>query len=868
MKSYNLSIDEILEKLNTNVGGLTDDEANLRMNKYGQNILISERKKSNVSKFFLQFKDLMIIILILSAIVSFVLSYINKESYIDSIIIIAIVIINGVIGFIQEMKADSAIESLKKLQVHNVKVKRSNVIKIINANDIVVGDIILLEAGDTVPADARIIWQASLKVDESSLTGESNPIEKGVDKLDGDVSLADRNNMIFSGTSVVYGKCTAVVTSIGMNTELGIIAKSINNDLEETTPLQKKIDSISKFLSLVIFIIIVIMFLVGLIEGMEIKQVIMLSISLAVAAIPEGLPAVITITLSLGVSVLAKKKAIVRKISSVETLGCTEIICSDKTGTITQNKMKIMEVYCDDKLFKSEDKIDNELFINMLALNNDVSENDGFYIGDPTEVAIYEYCIEQGLDIQEVRNTYKRIDEVPFDSIRKMMSTINQKDDNIQMITKGSFDSIIDKCTHIIVDGKLKKITNDKKRELKNIEVEESNKAYRVLAYAYRNLDLTFKQEKDIEKDLIFIGMVGMIDPPRDNVRESIEMCKKAHIKPIMITGDSLNTASAIAKEIGILENDNEAIIGAELDKYTEKEMKEIVKKYSVYARVSPMNKLDIVNAWKANNKVVSMTGDGVNDAPALKTANIGVGMGITGTEVSKEVSDIILADDSFTTIVDAVREGRRIFDNIRNVLVYLITGNIAEVLVVFIGMLCGVEIFLPIQLLYINLITDSVPAISLAFEKEANDVMDRDVRKNENSFFTPFIISKITVSSILKTCAILLVYFISFRLYDIKAATSMAFLCLTLTEMIFAFSCKNIKKSVINKNIFKNHFLNNSMLILLLIQFLLFFTPIKVIFDITDLTILQVGLCIIFTLFIFIVDEFLKKTLRSKFRD
>lgn len=868
MKSYNLSIDEILEKLNTNVGGLTDDEANLRMNKYGQNILISERKKSNVSKFFLQFKDLMIIILILSAIVSFVLSYINKESYIDSIIIIAIVIINGVIGFIQEMKADSAIESLKKLQVHNVKVKRSNVIKIINANDIVVGDIILLEAGDTVPADARIIWQASLKVDESSLTGESNPIEKGVDKLDVDVSLADRNNMIFSGTSVVYGKCTAVVTSTGMNTELGIIAKSINNNLEETTPLQKKIDSISKFLSLVIFIIIVIMFLVGLIEGMEIKQVIMLSISLAVAAIPEGLPAVITITLSLGVSVLAKKKAIVRKISSVETLGCTEIICSDKTGTITQNKMKIMEVYCDDKLFKSEDKIDNELFINMLALNNDVSENDGFYIGDPTEVAIYEYCIEKGLDIQKVRNTYKRIDEVPFDSIRKMMSTINQKDDNIQMITKGSFDSIIDKCTHIIVDGKLKKITNDKKRELKNIEVEESNKAYRVLAYAYRNLDLTFKQEKDIEKDLIFIGMVGMIDPPRDNVRESIEMCKKAHIKPIMITGDSLNTASAIAKEIGILENDNEAIIGAELDKYTEKEMKEIVKKYSVYARVSPMNKLDIVNAWKANNKVVSMTGDGVNDAPALKTANIGVGMGITGTEVSKEVSDIILADDSFTTIVDAVREGRRIFDNIRNVLVYLITGNIAEVLVVFIGMLCGVEIFLPIQLLYINLITDSVPAISLAFEKEANDVMDRDVRKNENSFFTPFIISKITVSSILKTCAILLVYFISFRLYDIKAATSMAFLCLTLTEMIFAFSCKNIKKSVINKNIFKNHFLNNSMLILLLIQLLLFFTPIKVIFNITDLTILQVGFCIIFTLFIFIVDEFLKKTLRSKFRD
>lgn len=868
MNYYNQDIEDVLDSLNESKEGLSDSVAKDRLNKYGLNILKKEKKESMVIRFFSQFKDLMIIVLIISAIVSFIISYINKESYIDSIIIIAIVIINGIIGFLQEIKANNAIESLKKLQVHNVKIKREGKILIINSEELVVGDIIILEAGDTVPADARIIKDTSLKVDESSLTGESIPVEKTNKKLKGEISLSERYNMLYSGTSIVSGKCIAVVTNTGMNTELGLIAKSLNNDINDITPLQRKINDISKVLSIIIFVIIVLMFIIGLIEGMEIKQVLLLSISLAVAAIPEGLPAVITITLSLGVGVLAKKKAIVKKISSVETLGCTEIICSDKTGTITQNKMKIMEVYYDDEIYTNDEKNNNNLFMTLLSLNNDVEKNGSEYIGDPTEIAIYEYCEDNGIDVESIRNKYNRVDELPFDSIRKMMSTIHNDKDEIKIVTKGSFDSIIYRCSKIIINGKVVKLTEKKKKELKEIEIQESNKAYRLLAYAYKTLDEDYKNEKDNEDHLIFAGMVGMIDPPRSRVKESIIECKKAHIKPIMITGDSLNTACAIAKEIGILENENEAIIGSDLDKFSNDELVEEVKKYSVYARVSPTNKVNIVNAWKANNKIVSMTGDGVNDAPALQNANIGVGMGITGTEVSKEVSDIVLADDSFTTIVEAVKEGRRIFDNIRNVLVYLITGNIAEVLVVFIGMLFGVEIFLPIQLLYINLITDSVPAISLAFEKEAKDIMKRDVRKNEKSFFTDYVISKIAVSSFLKTVAILLVYFVSLSQFSIKEATTMAFLCLTLTEMIFAFSCKNIKESVINGNIFKNSFLNISMLILLLIQIILFFTPIKTIFGLTNLSIVQVWFCFTITIIIFIIDELLKRILRHNFKD
>lgn len=867
MKYYVLSVNDVCKELRSSASGLSKKEVEIRLKKDGKNKLVETKKQSKFSKFLNEFKDLMIIILIISATISFVLSMINNEPFTDSIIILSIVVLNAILGFIQELKADKAIDSLNKMQISKIKVKRENKIYIVNSEDIVKGDILILEAGDTIPADARIIWEASLKVDESSLTGESIPVSKKNIILDEDTPLSSRKNMIYKGTCIVYGKCQAIVCEIGMNTEFGLIAKSLNSEIKESTPLQKKIDGISKFLSLIIFIIIIIMFFIGIIKGIDIMKIVMLSISLAVAAIPEGLPAVITITLSLGMSDLAKKRAIVRKMSSVETLGCTEIICSDKTGTITQNKMKVRELYFNNQICQACDLDKDNILFNIMALDNDVEKNNDEYIGDPTEIAIYE-CCEECFDVFKLRDDNKRIDELPFDSDRKMMSTINENQNKIRLYTKGSFDSLIKHCSYIYENNKILELTEEKILELKKIEINESSKAYRILAYAYKEMDNSYTLDNNLENSLIFVGMTAMIDPPRIDVKEAINQCKKAHIKPIMITGDSLSTAISIAKEIGILESDEEAISGSVLDKMSESELRENVNNYSVYARVSPMNKLAIVNAWKQNNKVVAMTGDGVNDAPALKSANIGIGMGITGTEVSKGVSDIILSDDSFSTIVAAVKEGRRIFDNIRNVLVYLLGGNIVEILVVFIGTLYGMEIFLPIQLLYINLITDSISAIALAFEKEDDNIMNRNIRKKDASFFTPFLIAKMMLSSIIKTLAIILIYFLNLKLYTTEIATTMAFLTLILLEMFYAYSCRNLKRNVLNKNIFNNKYMNKSMIILSIIQIIIFTTPLKNIFNIVGLNFIQVICCFLVVILIFLIDELSKNIINKLFKD
>lgn len=862
-----MDIGKVFDLLHSNEFGLSLDEVDVRLKRDGKNKLVSGKKRSVLWKFFGQFKDLMIIILIISAIVSFVISIINNESFVDSIFIFGIVILNAVLGFIQELKADKAIESLKKMQETKIKVMRNKKIYVVNSEDIVKGDILILDAGDIVPADARIVSASSLKVDESALTGESVPVDKSVVTLDKNVPLHLRVNMIYSGTNVVYGKCQAVVCETGMNTEFGIIANSLSSDKKEITPLQNKIDGISRVLSFVIAIIIFIMFVIGIVKGMDIMEVIILSLSLAVAAIPEGLATVITIILSLGMSNLAKKKAIVRRMSSVETLGCTEVICSDKTGTITQNKMKVCEVFYDNKICGIRDLDKNNILFKAMILDNDTLKNDEQYIGDPTEVALYE-SLDDYLNIDDVISNNKRVGELPFDSDRKMMSTINENNGSLRVYTKGSFDSLIYNCSYYYEDGKICDLTNEKINQLKQIEMSESDKAYRVLAYAYKDIDGEFVVDEKLETDLVFVGMTAMIDPPRDDVREAIECCKKAHIKPVMITGDSLSTAKSIAREVGILDNDNEAILGSELEKMTEDELKNAVKKYSVYARVSPMNKLAIVNAWKSNSKVVAMTGDGVNDAPALKAANIGVGMGITGTEVSKGVSDIILSDDSFSTIVVAVKEGRRIFDNIRNVLVYLLTGNISEVLVVFIGMLFGIEVFLPIQLLYINLITDSIPAIALSFEREAENIMNRNIRSSDSSFFTPFLISKIGISSVLKSLSILFVYFYSLKLYNVGVASTMAFLTLILLEMVFAYSCRNLKSGILNKNIFDNSYLNKSIVLLCVIQIIVFVTPIRGMFNIVSLNLSQILFCFLIVVVMFLFDELLKEVISNKFTD
>ena len=863
MKFYNVDILEVLEKLDTSKEGLTHSEALKRLEEDGPNKLKDAKKISKWGMFLGQFKNLMIVVLFIAAIVSFIVAYLNKESYLDSIIILLIVFINALLGFLEEWKADQAIGALKKLQVAKVKVKRNGEVLYINSEDLVKGDIVLLEAGDRVTADARLIEVHFLKVDEAALTGESDAVVKDVSVIDKEVVLHEQSNMVFAGTNVVYGKGACVVVATGMNTEIGLIAENLDKTKGELTPLQKKINGISKVLTIIISIVILAMFIVCRLKDMPLTEALLLAISLAVAAIPEGLPAVITVILSLGMNILAKKKAIVRKMTSVETLGSTEVICTDKTGTITQNKMELKELYFNHTTYDSNYKMEENMFYYNLALNNDVSLNEDTFLGDPMEVAVLNY-LKKTMDPMLIKEKYPRINEIPFDSERKMMSVVCSINEENYLFTKGSFDSVISLCAKIEINGKIKELTPLLKQELIKLEQTKSNQALRLLAYAYKKAD----SRKLTESDLVFQGLIGVIDPPRNDVKEAISLCKRAHIIPVMITGDSLNTAKVIAREVGILNNDREAVSGKELDKLSEEELYQNVLKYRVYARVSPINKLNIVNAWKKHGKVVAMTGDGVNDAPAIKASDIGIGMGITGTEVSKSVADIVLMDDSFSTIVTAVKEGRRIFDNIRNVITYLLIGNITEVITVFVGLIFGYTIFFPIQLLFINLITDSIPAIALAFEDASEDIMNREVRKKDSSFFTPFLISKILVSSILKSIAILFVYFLNNYLFGVEVAGTTAFLCLMILELCFAYSCKNVKKPVVNKMIFDNSKLNYCILGLMVVAVFIFLTPLKSIFGLTSITFMQFLYCIVIIIVMVVIDELLKVRLSRIFKD
>ena len=856
---HHLNLDEVLRIMDTIPDGLSDSEAKKRLQEYGPNTIKSIHQRSKFWKFIDQFKDLMVGILLAAAAVSLVVSILNHESFIDSIAIIAIVILNAILGYFQEKKADEAVDALSKMQVSMVKVKRDSETIEVPSAEIVPGDVIILEAGDSVPADARLMWQTSLQVDESALTGESVPATKALNALKTDTPLSQRNNMVYSGTNVVNGRAQAVVCVTGMGTQIGLIADSLQTVKKEITPLQQKINDISKVLSIIIFLIIIVMLIVGLVRGQPLMDALMLAVSLAVAAIPEGLSAIITIIMSIGVRDMARKRAIVRVLSSVETLGSTEIICSDKTGTITENKMRIRELYYNGKTV-SANELDktNPLFFAMMLVN-DAEKNHQKYIGDPTEIALYE-CLEDYYDLDEFRDHNPRVGEIPFDSERKMMTTVNKMADSGQFFvwTKGSFDSIIGKCHKILENGESREMTDDIVKRLKDVETEKSGKAYRVLAFAYKEVNGDLAINDSLEEDLVFLGFTAMVDSPRPEVKPAIEACKTAGIRPIMITGDSDTTAFAIAKEVGIIDSDDGVITGQELDKMDDDEFAQNIEKYSVYARVSPMNKLLIVNTWKNKGKTVAMTGDGVNDAPALKAADIGVGMGISGTDVAKAEADVVLMNDSFATIVAAVGEGRKIFDNIKNVLTYLLTGNIAEVLIVFIGMFIvstnNGEMFNPIQLLYINLITDSIPAIMLAYEKESDGIMYRPVQKNSKSFFTKFLNLRIIISSITKTIAIVSAYLLT-------GSTTCAFFTLVLSEMAFAYTCRNLETPIWKlKNMNKN--LNISMAVLLAIQVVFFFTPVGRIMGIESMNAVDALICVVIVLIIFVVDELTKPVL------
>ncbi len=859
---YKNEVKDIFKKLNTSETGLKESEIKTRLNKYGKNKLEEKKKKSKFIKFLEQFKNLMVLILIGAAILSFIIALEEGESFTECYIIITIIFLNAILGYIQESKADAAIEKLQKMSSTHVKVRRNKEVKLVDVLNLVPGDILVLEAGDYIPADARLFYVSSLKVEEASLTGESGSVTKNIDVIKENVVINDRKNMIYSGSSVVYGKCEAVIIGTAMDTELGKIAKSLADEKNVKTPLQKKIDNISKVLTIIIGIVIAIMVIVGIINGMDLLSVFVIAISLAVAAIPEGLPTVITIILSLGMTKLAKKKAVVRQISSVETLGSTEVICSDKTGTITKNEMTVRKFYLNNEI---TDNTTNEKMIQIMMLCNDVNKDGNKFIGDATEIALYKYV----LDNSKVKFNKKRIYEFPFDSDRKLMSVItNDNQDNL-VLTKGSLTSMLEICNKILIGDKVKSLTQKYKNDIFEKEKLMSDEALRILAFGYKNIKQKKEYNiKETESDLIFVGLVGMIDPPRGSVKKSIEKCLLAGIRPIMITGDSINTAKAIAKEVGIYKDGDLAIEGVELENISDEELKKNVHKYSVYARVTPEHKLRIVKAWKANNKIVSMTGDGVNDAPALKTSDVGVGMGIAGTEVSKNVSDIVLLDDSFNTIVIAVEEGRNIFENIRKAVCYLLTANIAEIIIVFIATMFSATIFGPIHLLYINLVTDSLPAIALSFEKNDKDIMKRKPRKNKSSLFTSFLTSRIVISAVLKSIAVLILYFTSLHLFGALTATTIAFLGLIMMEMTFALTSRNLYDHIFNKEFFSNKIMNFTMILLIVLQLIIFLTPAKNLFDISSLTLLQFIYVLIYVFTIFIINEALKPILIKIFKD
>lgn len=857
---YNKKVEQLYKELNTSINGLTEEEASKRLEKYGENKLAERKKKSNFIIFLNQFNDLMIILLIFASVFSAVISYIQKESYADSIIILIIVIINATLSFIEEKKADKAIEELNKMFITNNNVIRDGKKETIDVRKIVPGDIIELEAGDYVSADARIISSEALEVNESTLTGESKSIKKDNIDITEEKELYERKNMVYAGCNVTNGHAFVVVCSTAMNTELGKIGASLMNNKNELTPLQKKVNQISKVLTYIIIGIIIVMMVVGLLKKNDFFDILMLSISLAVAAIPEGMSSVITIILSLGMSEMAKRNVIIRKMASVETLGSTDIICSDKTGTITENKMQVKSIYVNNKLYTEKDNIENiNLYNYCLSSCQNVTKNNDKYLGDETEVAIYKYLEEKNILIN-----IPRIKEYPFDSDRKMMSTINTIEGKEYSFTKGSLDSVLQNCSYYLENNKLYNITTEYKEKIFKIEEEESEKSLRILALAYKT-----ENTSDPEHNMIFIGLIGMMDPPRISVPNAINTCKNSGIKIVMITGDSINTARAIAKSVGIIDTDEGATTGKEIDKLTDDELKEAVKKYNVYARISPSTKLRIVDALQSNGYVVAMTGDGVNDAPAIQKADIGIGMGITGTEVVKKVADCILVDDSFSTIVDGVEEGRRITSNIKKIILYLLAGNIVEVLLVFISMVLNMEMFTTLQLLWINLVTDSIPAIMLAFEKRQEDQMeDTPANKYNESFFTPLLTAKIVIGAIIKSIVMLIIFIYFAKEADVNTAGSLLFIYLVTHELLFSFSCRDIKKSVLNKNIFSNKKLTLGVSLILLVQVIVLVTPISKYFIVPNIKInyilITIGICFI----MFILGEVVKPVYTKLFKD
>ena len=840
-KWFAKDVKEVEQKLGTDLKkGLSSDEVVKRQEKYGFNELKAAKKKTLLQRFLDQFKDFSIIILIIAAIVSGAVGIANGEGVTDTIIIMIVVIVNAIIGVSQEAKAEKSLEALQKLTDHAAKVIRNENITVIPAKELVPGDIVVLDTGDYIPADLRVIEAVNLKAQESSLTGESVPVEKNIEKIENnEVGIGDRVNMLFSSSLVTYGRGKGIVVETGMTTEVGKIAGMINDVEKQETPLQTKLNKLGKTLGIVALAICVFIFIVGLIQGKEPIGMFMTAVSLAVAAIPEGLAAVSTIVLAIGVQKMVKKNAIVKRLPAVETLGSATVICSDKTGTLTQNKMTVKKIFWNDAIRDldniGENEIDEELkklvYANMLCNDTKIS-NEGELTGDPTETALVDMAFKLDFD-PSIYDRTPRIEEVPFDSERKLMTTVNKVDDDYVVYTKGGIDELLKRCNSYEINNN---VNNDLGAYINKIRQENekmAKEALRVLGCAYKVIDhFPSKEEmKNIENNLTFIGMVGMIDPPRQEAKVAVEKCKTAGIKTVMITGDHKITATAIARELGILENDDEAITGQDLENMTDEELEKNVRHYSVYARVSPEHKVRIVKAWQKNGEIVAMTGDGVNDSPALKTSDIGCAMGVVGTDVAKEAADVILTDDNFATIVSAVEEGRRIYDNILKVIQFLLSSNIGEIVVLFLATLLTplfanwfgitdithLEILLPIHILWINLVTDSLPALALAFDPENSDIMTRKPAKPGKGIFTKAMTWRIIYQGIMIGLLTLAAYAIGLATTNepingltleqskIEVGQTMAFVTLALSELVHVFNVRDNKKSIFKTKVFNN---------------------------------------------------------------
>ena len=864
---FNKTSQEVEQELKTDYQkGLSNSQVQENIKKYGLNELQEKKKDSLLKKFLEQFKDFSIIVLIIAAIVSGVVGVAQGEGFTDTIIILIVVILNAVIGVAQESKAEKSLEALKKLSSHASKVIRNGKEQVIPARELVPGDLVVIETGDYIAADLRIIEAVNLKSQEASLTGESVPVEKITEKIDGnEIGIGDRKNMLFSSSLITYGRGKAIVVNTGMNTEVGKIAGMLDNAEKQETPLQQKLNDLGKTLGIACLAICAVIFVIGLLQGKEIIDMFMTAVSLAVAVIPEGLVAVSTIVLAIGVQKMVKKHAIVKKLPAVETLGSSTVICSDKTGTLTQNKMTVEKVFCDDEL-QDVKKVNTtedfkKLVYNCMLCNDSRLLEDGQLAGDPTETALVDMAFKLDYE-QSIYRENPRVEEVPFDSERKLMTTVNKKNGKYIVYTKGGVDELLKCCNSFLYKGEVRTSINNYAKWIRENNEKMAKEALRVLAFAYKELDhMPSKTEmKTIENDLIFIGMVGMIDPPRIEAKKAVEKCKKAGIKTVMITGDHKITAVAIAKKLGILKDESEALTGTELEKMTDEELTKNVRKYSVYARVSPEHKVRIVKAWQANGEVVAMTGDGVNDSPALKTADIGCAMGKVGTEVAKEAADVILTDDNFATIVSAVEEGRRIYDNILKVIQFLLSCNVGEVIVLLLATLFApqigqwfgisditmIQVLLPIHILWINLVTDTFPALALAFDPANKDIMDRKPVKRNEGIFTKGRTFRIIYQGLMIGLLTLVAYLIglgtthtaidglTLEQTKIEVGQTMAFIVLAFSELIHVFNIRDNKNSI-----FKTGILGNGVLILailasaLLMVVILFIPQLRTIFSI-----------------------------------